>query len=247
MNRLPRQPAQRLFHRAHGGAGWQLRPVDQDDRAAQLSRGRQLGLGAQPPRVLGHEMGDAVALHQFQILVQGEGAAINDHDAPIFGQRHNGIDQAQKVPVPGLREEGLHMLAANRQKHARRTGRQGCQGACHVGGVLPNVTALRLPGRALQCQQGQGQFATDLHRMATHLGGKRVRGVDHVGDGLRSQVIAQPRYTAEAADPGRQGLRQRCIGAPGVRKNSIHAGRGQCLGELAGFGGATQQEDTLHG
>jgi hypothetical protein len=42
-------------------------------------------------------------------------------------------------------------------------------------------------------------------------------------------------------------LRERGIGAAGVGKHGLHAGTGQGLRQPAGFGGATQQEDTLYG
>ncbi len=247
MSGLHTQPTQRILNRAHGGALRQLRAINQYDRAAQLPRGVQLRPGALPARVLGHHMGDAVSLHQGQVMVQRERAAVYDHGAPALWECQTGVDQPQQVPVLGLVEERRHVLPANRQEHPGRALGQGCQGAGHIGCVLPFVTGLCLPGRALQCQQRQRHFGAGLHRVATHLGSKRVRGVDHMGDGLGLQAITQPGHTAKATHTGGQGLRHGRMGSPSVRKNSGHAGRGQCLCQLAGFGGATQQEDTSHG
>lgn len=246
MNGLQPQPAQRLLCRAYGGAGGRLRPVDQDDRAAQLPRGGQLGRGPQPTRVFAHHVGNSVPLHQGQVIGQREGAAVDHHGAPVVGQHEAGVDQAQQAPVVGLFEEGLHMLPADGQKNARRAGGQGRQSGCQIGHRLPLVTGLRLPGRSHQRQQRQFQFAAGLHHVSAHLGSKGVRRIDCVGDGFGLQVVAQTFNAAKAAHPGGQGLGHWRMGAPGIRKHGTHPGPGERLGQPAGFGGAAQQEDTLH-
>jgi len=247
MSKRQAQPLQCLRHRAHGGAGGQVWPFDQDDRAAQLPRRGQFGLRTLAPRVFGHHVRDAVPPQQGQVVCQRERATVQHHGTLGFGQNEPRIDQPQQIPVPYVCEKRLHVLPANRQKHPRRAGGQGRHGSCQVGHMLPAVTGLCLPGQALQRQQGQRQLGTGLHRVAAHLRGKGVRGVDHVGDGFALQVVAQTLCAAKTPHPGGQGLGHGGFRASGVRKHAVYPGFGQRLGQPAGFGGATQQEDALHG
>ena len=69
----------------------------------------------------------------------------------------------------------------------------------------------------------------------------RVRSATATLAAAKAQVNA-----AKAAHPGGQGLGHWRMGAPGIRKHGTHPGPGERLGQPAGFGGAAQQEDTLH-
>ncbi len=139
------------------------------------------------------------------------------------------------------------VLSANRQKHPRWRGRQGGDGAVDVGDALPLVARLRLPSRALKRQQRHAGRRTGIDGIATHLRGKRMGRVHQVGNALRLQPVAQTSDAAKATNAGRQRLGDGRSGAAGVRKNRIAAGISQSARQLAGLGGATQQQNTGRG
>ena len=74
-----------------------------------------------------------------------------------------------------------------------------------------------------------------------------MRGVDDVGDVLVLQIADQSRHTAKAAHTLGQGLGHRVRRAPGIGKHCIDPGSRQGPGKQAGFGGAAQQKDAVHG
>ena len=143
-------------------------------------------------------------------------------------------------------QERLHVLAPDGQKDPARRGGQRVQGGVEVGHAVPVVAGAGTPRRALQRQQRHASLRASFDRMAAHLRGKRVRGVDDVRDALLAQKVRQPLGAAEAAHAGRQRLRDRLRGAPRVGKRRGYAGAGQRLRQLRGFGGAPKQED-MHG
>ena len=196
-------------------------------------------------------MGDAVRLQQAPVARQGERSPVQHHMAALGGHIQNRIDhridQAQQVPMLRASQKWRHMLAANGQKHPGRLGGQGLHRCGYIGHVLPHITSLSLPRGPLQRQQGHARFSTGLHRVAAHLRGKGVGGVHHMGNALGLQKVLQASHAAKSAHAGGQRLGYGCMGAAGVRKNTVHPRLNQGLRQAAGIQRAPQHQHTQHG
>ena len=244
------QPAQHLGHRARHlprGLVWlraQVRSRDQYDGQAQGLGCVNLGARTAAAGVFGDDMRDMMGAQQVQITLQGERPARDDRRR--IGQRqHAGrIDQAQQIMVPGLCGESGKVLFADGQKHPRRGLGQGGDGRCDIRNEM--ATGEPTPGRALEPQQGDIGSGTGGDGVAAHLRGKRVGGIDDMGDAFRNQPGVQALDAAETANPCWQVLGSRRVGASGIGKHRVNAAHGQCPGEGAGFGCAAQQKDALH-
>ena len=72
-------------------------------------------------------------------------------------------------------------------------------------------------------------------------------GVDQRIDPLPAQIVSKSGGPAEATDANRHGLRGRPGGAPGERDRDGKIGaRCQAFAQLAGFAGATEDEEAWH-
>ena len=70
--------------------------------------------------------------------------------------------------------------------------------------------------------------------------------IDQVGDVVVLQVLRKAVRSAEAADPHRDRLAARRLGASGVAEHGLHSPFRHGAGERACFGGAAQDEDMGH-
>jgi len=240
-------PLQHLIYVAHGWPCCNEGPVDQDDGQTPLARRRQLGLRPRATRVFGHYMGDAVRLQQGAVALHGERPPVQHHLAALGGQIQNRIDQAQQVPVLRASQKRRQMLAANGQKHPGGLGGQSLHRGGYIWHVLPHITALGLPSRPLQRQQGHTRTRTGLYGVAAHLGGKGVGGIHHMGDALSLQKGLQSSHAAKAAHAGGQRLGYWSAGAACVRKNTVHTRLCQGLRQTAGIQRAPQHQHTQGG
>ena len=72
-------------------------------------------------------------------------------------------------------------------------------------------------------------------------------GIDQRIDPLRAQIVRKSSGPAEATDAHRHGLRGGPGGAPGERDREGKIGaRCQAFAQLAGFAGATEDEEAWH-
>lgn len=241
------QPAHHLACGGETGPLRQRRAVDHDNLHPKPARRCQFGVSPTTARVFGHDHVDPVILQQRKVIRLMKRTTGNDGRGIGQNLRPRRIDKAQQIPVLRGCGEQLQVLATDGQKDVRRRQRQGFDRilkALHMG---PDVTGLRLPGRALQCHKGQTKGLAGLRRMMAHLRGKRVGGVDHMGDLVVGKVGDQPVNPAKTANPLGQGLCHRISRAPGIGKNSVNLRPGQGLGQQARLGCAAQQKDAVHG
>lgn len=241
-------PVHRLVHAAGNIARRQNRPVDHDDRQAELAGGDQLGLGARAAGILGDDAPDPVAPEQFAIAGRVEGAA-GDLDMAIGqGQRPPGrIDKADEVVMLRLPGKGREMLASDGKKDplGRAVQASGCGG--QIGHHLPTIARLRLPRRAFERDQRHPRFGTGGNRVAADLFGERVGSVDHPRDSLLAQVASKPLDAAKATHPHRHRLLPGAVGASGIGQHCRKTGPCHGGGKAAGLGGAAKDEGAAHG
>ena len=199
------KPGHHFSHLCQHAPRGQLWPVDQNDRQAKAARGDQLGLGPRAACVFGNDMADAVGLQQGKVLGRVKGAT-RQHNRAIGQRRRAGrIDQAQQI-VMRAGGKACKVLLANRQEHPCGLIGQGGDGAVYIVDMGPQITFTRAPSRTLQADQGHAGAGAGLDRIAAHLGGKGVGGIDHRVNLFGAQIGYQPVNAAKAANAGRQGL-----------------------------------------
>ncbi len=239
------QPVQHLGHTAKGWALWQRRPRHHDHPQTQGPGGGQLGLGTAAAGVLGHNDVDPVTLQEGEIACDVKRTA-RDHRGAVWQQGRGGrVDQAQQVMVLRRGGKDIDILPAYRQKNAGGHVGQGLRGivkALHLG-----PTRLNRPGWTQQRYEGHVQGVAGGGNVVADLRGKRVGGVNHMGDLFIAQPGGQAKDATKAADALRQGLGEGRGGSTGIGKHRVDPGLGKRLSHEARLGGAAEQKDAGHG
>lgn len=242
------QPVQHRINTVNLTAWRQFGTLDHQHRQPHLASCRQLGHGALTTGVLADQTLDAVLTQQVEISLQAEGAAV-DGDGVMGqrGRRFGSVDQTQQVVVLGLSREGGEMHAADRQQYSLgRTGER-IDGGFNAGDSLPAVARHRLPGGTSQSDELDIAVCRGLHGMAAHLCGEGMGGIHQVGDAVLRQPGPQPFDAAEAANAGGQWLGLWCGDSPGIAEHGGNRATGEGRGQGAGFAGASQNQDVVHG
>src|SRR5690606_22347539 len=122
--------------------------------------------------VLAYQAFDAVLAQQLPIVVESEGASINDH--AVMRQRWwctGMIDQSEQVVVLGLGGKAGEMHAADGQQYPPGRSRQRVNSGLDAGNLMPAVTGHRLPGWTSQCQARNAAESGGCDSMLAHLCG----------------------------------------------------------------------------
>lgn len=241
------QPAHHALHVVKHPPRRQRGPGDQDHRQAQGTGGIQFRACAAAACVLGDDMADAMTLHQGKIAVQGKRAARDDGLG--IGQRQGirRIDKPQQVMMLRFCGKEAKLLFANGKKDPRGGVGQGDDGGLHIGHLVPVVVRPRDPWRALKARQRQAKGGTGRKGVAAHPGGEGVGCIHDMGDPIVHKIGLQPLDPAKSTNTGRQWLRHRGFGAPGIGKDAVHLGLCEATGKRACLGGAAQKKDAVHG
>ena len=241
-------PGQDRCHVMDNQSCWHGGTVDHDDRQAEHPRGIQFGPRAAAAGVLGDNQLDATGFQQFQIIGLGKGAARDDMLGPRQGHRADRrIDKPQQILMPGLGGEGRQILPSNCQKDAGRLLGKRRNGGGYVGDMGPGIGLVWRPGRAFKgAKRNVGQLGGG-DGITAHSRGKGMGCVDQMRDVFEAKIIGKPGNAAKAADPRRQGLLHRIVGASGIGKNRVEPLGCQLAGQGRGFGRAAQKKDSCHG
>ena len=189
-------------------------------------------------------MRNAMIAQQRKVAVDRE-RSTRQHDLGVRQrQRRLGrIDQAQQIEVLRPCRERVEMLPPNGEKNSRRVIRQRSSRALDISDMLPFVAGRCLPRLAQISNQRRGRFCAGRHGVAADLARERMRGVDHMGHTFLPDIFGEPVDAAKAADPRRQGLRNRRRGATSVGVDSRYPGSRKRAADLAGFHRAAQEKD----
>lgn len=247
------QPAQHLVNTVHFRTVCfrkigQRRTVDHQHRQLQLAGRYQLGRRAFTAGVLTHNPLDTMAPEQCQVACRGERPPVND-DGTVEKRQGTGrlVNQPQQIVMLRLVLKRLQVLATDGQHDPLAGARQSLHGRFDVSNLLPAVACNRLPGRAGECQQGNAALRTGQDRVLADLPGKRMGGVNKMGEALEAQKVCKTFRPAEAAGTNRYRLGFWRSDAAGIaverRQMSIGQGSGQC----PGFGGTAEDQDFYHG
>lgn len=242
------EPLHDLFRFHHGVARRLGRPADHQHGQFQGTGGVEFCARPNAAGIFGDDEGDAVLPQERKVVFQCERAA-RQYDFRVWqGQRRGGrVYQPKQVKMCRVGGENLQPLAADGEEDARPLGGQSSGGgfqACHMA---PIIFRSRSSGRALQRQYFYAGFRAGRYRVAAHLGGKGMGGVDEMGDGVFAQISHQPRHATKAPNARGQRLRQRGFRTAGVGEDGIQARRRQAPRHEAGFCSAAKQQHARRG
>lgn len=240
-------PTHHLFVPPEYGSNGQGWPIDENDRKPQSAGRMQLCFGPCTTRVLGNDMGDTVDLQKRQVIRHRKRPAVDDGAGVRQGQcAFRAIDKSQKIMVLRLSGEAGQVQLADRQKDPRGSVGQGVDGLLHACHWPPIVAQPGDPRWAFKDAKPGACPGAGLNRVATHLCGERMGGINQMRYPFGANVIGQPLGPAEATDAGGQGLRQRLFGAARIGKDSRHPGLGHGAGQMRGFCSPAKDKEARH-
>lgn len=218
--------------------------IDHQHGQAELTGSRDLGSRTLPACILGNDQIDPVFPEQVKVAFDRERTAIDGHRA--VGERHGvfrRVDQPQEIVMLWLIPERLEMHPADGEQDAPGLARNGIDCGIDIADMMPAIAFDRLPGWTGQGNQGDSSALRGENRIAAHLPGEWMSRVDDMSDAAGKQVADQAVDAAESTDAGRYGLRFGRCDAAGVAENGGNVVGRQGVGQGAGFGGASENQD----
>ncbi len=204
-----------------------------------------LRIGGGTTAVLGNDDVDVVLPQQIAFTVQRERTTLEDIvDIIKRKRRFDGIDAADEVVMlrGGFRMMGT--LTARRQEDMAGGGPERFDGSRNALHLPP---AIARPAVPFGTAQSDGSNAGGLGRkrgIGRNALGEGVRGVDQQVISARLEEIDKCGSAAETADPDRNRLRGRFIGAAGKRQQNIAiTTRRERLGQQPRLAGAAKDQD----
>ena len=144
------------------------------------------------------------------------------------------------------RERVERLLADGQKDPGGRVG-QGGDRACDIGHALPVIVRAGRPGGAFKRHKGRACYLRRTDGIEAHPGCERVGCIHDMADALGLEIAGQPLGPAEAANPRRQGLRDRRLGAARIGKDRVNARARQRARQPGSFSGSAQKKDAGHG
>ena len=222
----------------------QTRTINHHDRQTKRARRVQFGLGPSPARILAHHNVDRLIAEQGCVALDGKGASGHDHRVIRQARlclRH--INETQNIVVLGLCGESLHVQAAQSEHHAAGRPAKRRNSSVDIRHMLPPVAIPSLPGRAGQGDQRHTGLAAGVKGVPTHLRGKRVCGVNDMGDVMVAEVADKPLDPTKATNAMRDRLWPWGLDAARIGKHRRNAPLGKSTGQGAGFARAAKNKE----
>lgn len=242
------QPVQHFSDAVNLSAHWQSGTVNHQDLEAQLPRRNQLGSRAIAAGIFADDQINAVLPEKCDIVFHSERPPVYHHRAVrkrqcVFGRIH----QPQQIMVLRLRRERLKLHATDCQHHFAGWPGQRIHSRLNIRHSLPAISFNGFPVRTGQSKQRNTGVLSRHHRVATHLSGKGVSGVNQVSKVLNAKKIRQSVSAPETAGANSNGLFFRRLNTSGVAVKRIDIAGSQSFGQRIGFCGATKDQDFYHG
>lgn len=240
------QPVQNLRHARKFNPLWQGRTGNHQHRHALHPRRVKFGPCAGATCVLGHDQLGLMAHYQCQILFNCERPARHNHIAIRQRQHVRLIHQPQQVVVLGLGREILKMHPTDGQKNTLRRTRQRGNSGGDVGYVLPAIAVLCGPFRAGQRGQRHACLGTCRDRIAAHLRGKRMGGINDMSNRGIGQIARKPGSPTKSTDTHLHRLRARVFHPSRIAIGRRDTQLGHSFGQCVGFGRTAKDQEVGH-
>ena len=195
------QPRHHISHAIGLGPRRDVGTINHDNRQAKGTGGFDLGIGTGAACILGYDQINAMVLHQRAIVLCRKRAARHQH--MVIGKRRRTagrINQTQQIEMLRIGGEVVQMHASDRQHDTRRRAVKGSHRTVNVGHMGPGIAGLCRPRRTGQRDQWHVCSSASGDGIMAHLGGKRMGGINHMGHGMRRDIVAQPLYSAKTTD-----------------------------------------------
>jgi hypothetical protein len=201
-----------------------LRPSNHDYRQPQMAGRADFGERRLAAAVLANDHVNRFLAQKLVLRFNREGAASKDDAmARQVWRKRERLNRANKIEMLGRRREGPDLQATDRQKNALRFTPERSGGGGHVGGINPMIARLRNPRRARQNNKRDIRPRGRDHRMARHLFGERMGGIDeHIGS-LSFEIGLEAVHAAKTADPIGDLWRAERLGAARERQRGRNA------------------------
>ena len=225
----------------------QLRAREHDHGKTERPRGIDLGARTGSPGIAGDDPFDAARFYHLQFSAERERPPRHD-DFGIERQCALGwIYKPQRVGMLRPRAEGRDVLPPDGEKHPGTVFWQSRHRGGDIGNLDPVVAGRSGPGWAFERNQLSSGCSTRRNRVAAYLGGEGMRCVNHMGDGLATDVVGKAARAAKAADTGRQWLIGWGAGATAVGIDRVVSRARHLVRKQIGVGGSAQNEGAHHG
>jgi len=242
-------PVQRIFGGMNFGPCGDRRAIDHDTGNSQRARGLNLGMGAAPACVFGHQQFDVMVTHQRDVILGAKGPARKQRSCLGQGQRFGLIHKAQQILMLGRTGKFRQMHATNRQHYIGFV--HSLQGLCcgfNRWNTVPVIPVHTIPRRARQRAELRSRLGAGVYRIHAHLTGKWVGSINHMRHLLRTQVFGQSLGATVAADAFRQRLWFCAFHAACIGQGRRDIRLGNQLRQIRGLGRSCQnQKVCAHG
>jgi len=242
-------PLQRILGRMNFCPFGDRGAVNHYDGNAQVTCGRDLGIGAEPACIFGHQQFDIMFEHERDIVLGAERSTGIQGGCLGQGQSFGLIDKAQQILMLGRTGKFGQMHTANRQHYIGFIqSLQIFSSLPKCWNVVPLIAIHAGPGRARQRAELGSSFATGFDRIRAHLTGKGMGGVNYICHFFGKQIFGQSLRSPISADTFWQRLRFGAFHAARIGQGRRDIRLGDQFGQIRGLGRSCQdQKVCAHG
>lgn len=240
------QPAHNLISAMYFMARRDIWAVDHQYLDAKVP-GR-INLRARPAAacILGNDKVNPVLLKQRQIVFVRKRASGDNRMMVGKGQLFGWlIDQSQQIKMLRIVGELGQVHTTDSQKNASWRAGQLCRRIGNIHSSGPAVFFRRHPWCARQCDQRSSGFRAGLNRVATHLRGKGMGGVDHMSNSVFTDICRQSIGCAKSTNARRQRLGFQRLDPSSEGYHALNTRLGQFTRQGTGFERAPKQQEVL--
>lgn len=240
------QPAHNFISAVHFMARRDIWAVDHQYLDVKVP-GR-INLRARPAaaRILGNDKINAVLTQKRKIVFVRKRASGDNRMMVGKGQRFGWlINQSQQIKVLWIVGELGQVHTTDSQKNALWRAGQLRRRIGNIHSSRPAVIFRWHPWCARQCDQRSSGFRTRPNRVATHLRGKGMGGVDHMSNLVFTDKSRQSIGSAKSTNARRQRLGFQRLDPSSEGHNGLNTGLGQFARQGTGFDRAPKQQEVL--
>ena len=242
-------PVQRILGGMNFGSFGDRGAINHHNGNAQITRGLNLGIGAAPTCIFGHQQFDIMFAHQRDVVRSAKRSARKQGCRLGQGQGFCFVHKAQQILMLGRTGKFCQMHASYRQHDIGfRHALQVLCRSLNRWNAVPLIPIHTFPRWARQGAQLCARFMAGVDRIHAHLTGKGMGGINHMRHLFATQIFGQSLRTTISADTFWQRLGFGTFHAARIGQGSRDICRSDQFGQIRGLGRASQdQKVCAHG